>query len=399
MHEFKNSETSDTVVFITGMTGAIGSRLVAEMLRSSSAQLRLLVRAADLVSATARARNMLRYWGIDPDEPQVGDRVQVFVGDICKPNMGMERQAFEILANEVTHIIHAATDIKLNLPLQQARYVSVQGTRHVVELARACQRHGCFQGFSFISTIEVAGDYGDIIYEEFLSDYKRNFLNSYEIAKSETEEWLKDQITDDLPVTIYRASMVVGDSENGKSSRFGSFYYLFSDLVLEPPLPIMPGSDKFLIDTVPVDFVARAISCLYDDPAAIGQIYHLTAGLDDPLTVPDLCRRAAPELRKHLQLEIRPPRFVSPRGILGLSRMLHKVSVGRVRRNLERQLIFLEFFVNRWQLDNSKLRAAVASHGLTVPHLIDHLPTLVSYYLSSRRGRGGIPIELANIDG
>jgi hypothetical protein len=41
------------------------------------------------------------------------------------------------------------------------------------------------------------------------------------------------------------------------------------------------------------------------------------------------------------------------------------------------------------------MRAAAARHGLELPHLLECLPALCRYYLSARRGRGGVPRELA----
>jgi thioester reductase-like protein len=383
------------LIFITGATGAIGSRLVAELLARPAVRMALLVRAADANAAAARMARLLRYWDIDPDSADVRERVSVIPGDIMLEDLGMPAERYAALAAQVTHVVHAATDIKLSLPLEQARRISVGGTRNVVRFARQCQRSGTLRGFTFLSTVEVAGDYSEVIYEEFLTDYRRGFLNSYEITKAEAEEYLREEIANGLPVTIYRASMVVGDSQSGKSSRFGSFYYLLSDMLLSPPSPVMPGADTFIVDTIPVDFVAKAIACLYDDPETHGKVFHATAGLEDPLTVPALCRRAAPILNQALGLELRTPRFISPALVRAVTRGLSRVTFGALRANLERQLIFLDFFVNRWQLDNRQMRAAAARHGLELPHLLECLPALCRYYLSARRGRGGVPRELA----
>jgi hypothetical protein len=111
--------------------------------------------------------------------------------------------------------------------------------------------------------------------------------------------------------------------------------------------------------------------------------------------VPALCRRAAPILNQALGLKLRPPRFISPALVRTLTRGFSRVTFGALRANLERQLIFLDFFVNRWQLDNRQMRAAAARHGLVLPHLLECLPALCRYYLSARRGRGGVPRELA----
>jgi len=387
------------VILLTGATGCVGSRLVVELLRDPEVRLHLLVRGASEAEARARAERVLRYWDIDPADPDVSARVSVLRGDILAPELGLEPAAAERLAGELTHLIHCATDIKLNLPLEEARRVSVGGTRHAVALARRALERGQLRGFSFLSTLEVAGDYDGVVYEEFLTDYRRNFLNSYEQTKAEAEEYLREEGERGLPVTVFRTSMVVGDSESGKTTRFGSFYYLLADFVLSPPSALMPGSERFTIDTVPVDFLARVIARLYDDPAARGQVYHPMAGVARALPLPELVARAPARLAETLGVEARPPRFISPALVRGLLRSMRPLAFGSVRRGIDRQLLFLDFFFVAWRFDTGKLEAAINREGLEIPHLLDYLPALCGYYLEHRRGRGGVPRELAEAAG
>ena len=93
---------------------------------------------------------------------------------------------------------------------------------------------------------------------------------------------------------------------------------------------------------------------------------------------------------------VRAPKFVSPRLCRNLLRGIRPLSFGALRKNIDRQLIFLEFFIVRWQLDNSEMVQAMAAHDVRLPHLLDYLPVLCRYYLDARAGRGGIPKELAS---
>jgi len=169
-----------------------------------------------------------------------------------------------------------------------------------------------------------------------------------------------------------------------------------SDMLISPRAPIMPASEVFYIDTIPVDFVAQAIACLYDDDASFGKVFHATAGLSDPLTVPGFCARATPLLQETLGLKVRAPKFVSPRLCRNMLRGIRPLSFGALRKNIDRQLIFLDFFIVRWQLDNTEMVKAMAAHGIRLPHLLDYLPILCRYYLGHRVGRGGIPKELSS---
>ncbi|MCP5149211.1 MAG: SDR family oxidoreductase [Ectothiorhodospiraceae bacterium] len=386
-------EVGKSVVLVTGATGCVGSRTVVELLRASAARVVLLVRGASQADACDRMNRVLRYWSLDPEVPELAERIRVVRGDILEPELGLEPGEREALARELTHIVHCATDIKLNLPLDQAREVSVGGTRNAVALARRCQANGQFRGFSFLSTLEVAGDYRGVIYEEFLTEYRRGFLNTYEQTKAEAEEYLREQHAQGLPVTVFRTSMVVGDSETGKTTRFGSFYYLLADMLLDPPSRLMPGSDRFVIDTVPVDFLARVIVRLYDEPSAVGAVYHPMAGAERAINLTDFVARAPAHLPHDVRT--RPARFISPALVRGVLRAVRPLTSGALRRSVDRQLLFLEFFFVSWQFDTARLRAVIEPEGLEIPRLLDYLPALCHYYLAQRTGRGGIPRELA----
>ncbi len=48
---------------------------------------------------------------------------------------------------------------------------------------------------------------------------------------------------------------------------------------------IIPANKHCLLDLVPVDYIARSICYLINTPAAVGQVFHLTSGQGNELTV------------------------------------------------------------------------------------------------------------------
>jgi thioester reductase-like protein len=82
---------------------------------------------------------------------------------------------------------------------------------------------------------------------------------------------------DRLPISVYRPSIVVGDSKTGQISRFDGPYYLGTLLAASPvsmPLPL-PGKGFAPLNMVPVDYVIDALYFLSLHPKAVNQTFHL----------------------------------------------------------------------------------------------------------------------------
>src|SRR4030095_6639744 len=83
----------------------------------------------------------------------------------------------------------------------------------------------------------------------------------------------------DLPITVVRPTMLVGDSSTGEADRFDGPYLLVILLLGVPgdmPVPLPTGSDNPL-DIVPVDYVVRAAHHIGLHPESPGLTVHLTS--------------------------------------------------------------------------------------------------------------------------
>src|SRR5512139_1668709 len=104
----------------------------------------------------------------------------------------------------------------------------------------------------------------------------QRFHNTYEETKLQAELLVR-RAQADLPATIYRPSIVVGDSRTGEIDRFEGPYALAILLVASPlavPLPL-PGAGAAPLNVVPIDFVVEAAVSIARNPAAVGKTVHL----------------------------------------------------------------------------------------------------------------------------
>jgi nucleoside-diphosphate-sugar epimerase len=252
----------DRVVFVTGYPGFIGKRLVRRLaadVRPGKDRLALLVQAKH----AAAARKELDGLGVS---------AEVMEGDVEQMHLGLSGAEWKELAAEVTDLWHLAAVSWLGAEPRTVRRVNVEGTRNVVELARHARRLWRLNHFS---SAFVSGDRVGVILEDELAMGQR-FHNAYEESKLQAELLVR-RAQADLPATIYRPSIVVGDSRTGEIDRFEGPYAMAILLVASPvgvPLPL-PGDAVAPLNVVPVDFVVDAASAMAANPAGAGRTVHL----------------------------------------------------------------------------------------------------------------------------
>jgi thioester reductase-like protein len=250
------------VVLVTGWPGFIGRRLVqglAERLDPARDRLVLFTRERHAEAA----RTALSTLGIDGE---------VIEGDIARMHLGMAGAEYKRVVAEVTQIWHLAALYDLGADQDRIRAVNLEGTRHVLELARAARRLVRLHHFS---TAYVSGDREGVILEREL-DVGQGFHNPYERSKFEAERLVRRAMVE-IPATVYRPSIVVGDSRTGEIDRIDGPYYLAIMLVASPlaiPLPL-PGRGTAPLNVVPVDFVVDAALSIAANPAGAGKTVHL----------------------------------------------------------------------------------------------------------------------------
>ncbi|HDL03165.1 MAG TPA: hypothetical protein ENH25_03440 [candidate division Zixibacteria bacterium] len=192
------------------------------------------------------------------------------------------------------------------------RHVNVGGTVNVMHFARQVGEHGRLEKIAHISTAYVCGDREGTIYENDNST-KCHFSNNYEQSKWEAECHV-GRFYPDMPVVIFRPSIVVGDSSTGRLSLFNVLYTPLR-FVCRGDLPVIPCRRRTVLDIVPVDYVAGAICyIIFQAQKAAGKIFHITAGPDNASSIDTIVARAIDHVNHHdPDRSLTSPRFVSPR--------------------------------------------------------------------------------------
>jgi thioester reductase-like protein len=325
-------------VLLTGATGFLGMELLARLLQGGDRRVWALVRASCDAAAQERMRALLAT--LVPDPEAILHRVVAVAGDLTEPGLGLAPSRRSEITRSVDEVIHSAASVSFTLPLERARAINVTGTRRVLDLARECAAHGPLRRFAHVSTAYIAGTHRGVFSENDL-ERGQGFNNTYERSKWEAERLVRGHGSE-LPIQVFRPSIVVGDELTGWTASFNVIYTPLRAYA-GGSLRLLPARRSAPVDIVPVSYVASAILGLAG--AGAGRTFQLVAGPAAP-SVGELIDRTV----RHLD---GPPVRTLPPGLY--RRVLGPLFARRAgpaeRRWLERSRIFFPYFASGVRFD------------------------------------------------
>jgi thioester reductase-like protein len=248
---------------VTGAPNFVAIRLVWCILAAEkSTSVTLLVRpdAVDRTEALLQRQMSFR------------SRITLLRGDTTRPSLGLGSTDLFQLRERTTDIYQFDSLYHIGHSKARVEEVNIGGTRNLLDFARTVR---ALNRFNFYSTAFVCGDRSGVVLEDEL-ERGQHFRNTYERTRFTAELEVK-RSSSSLPVTIYRPSLLVGDSRTGELGPLDGPHYLVGMLVNAPArVPMMlPSAGTYPMHLVPVDFVAQAIHVLSQNPEAEGRTLHL----------------------------------------------------------------------------------------------------------------------------
>jgi thioester reductase-like protein len=261
-------------IFLTGSTGYIGAHIAALLLDRHADRLNLLVRAKTEQEANERLWRALQ---LHLDFPQLRDgletRISVFRGDLTDPRFGLDDSEYSRLVGTTESVIHCAASLNRKSE-KSCLNVNLRGTLEVVQLARRAQDTHGLRRFSQVSTVAVAGTRShEVVTEDASIDWNRSDYDPYARTKKFCEHMVRELLPE-VPRTVFRPSIVLGDSRRAETTQFD----MVRAFVFLAGLPVLPFRPSDRIDIVPVDYVAESVVALHQRPDPLHEIYHLSSG-------------------------------------------------------------------------------------------------------------------------
>lgn len=260
-------------LFITGATGNLGREFIRLILDQTEHRLLLLARPKASNSHNERIEKMLAKMEINGRSKE---RIEVFSGDVAQPRLGLGEKDWNRVSGETDEFYHIAALTNLGANWDEAQKINLNGTLHALELARRALEKGRLKRFFYFSTAYVAGSLTPTHALEDLLPQNPKFANAYEETKFLAERKVREEAKQGLPSTIFRPSIVVGDSEGGAVSEF-NVIYPFLRLFAHGLLKKVPSRPESFFNIVPIDFVVKASWAIAQQEDSIGKTFHLVS--------------------------------------------------------------------------------------------------------------------------
>lgn len=267
-------------LFITGVTGFIGSNLAERLEKETNDKIFVLARNKGGLSAKERITKLL---------PDFGG--EVVDGDICLgDDFGMSDYDKAMLAGFEIEVWHVAGNVSFDTAKSDEVFrVNFDGTKNVLGFIRKMG----IKRLHYISTAYVAGDRrglggikGKIAFEneDFVG---QKFHNSYEESKLQAEILVKSNSSlFNIDTTVYRISVAVGDSTTGKTSTFSGYYAYMRKLKSLKDKMERSGKNGLdgisvkipssaIVNIACVDYMVDTILAIAKNNKSIGGVFHV----------------------------------------------------------------------------------------------------------------------------
>ncbi len=264
------------VIFLTGFPGFIAEKLVVKL---ADAETKFFLIVQNQFAEKAN-KNITK---IAAEKRIPVENFVIVEGDITKENLGIKPETLQEIETETTDVFHLAAVYDLGVKKDLAFSVNVEGTKNINYFVKNLPN---LNRYNYISTCYVAGKRTGEIYENEL-EHDTGFRNYYEetkyLAEIEVEKLKKE-----TPLTIFRPSVVVGDSKTGETAKYDGIYSLILYLLKSPSVfrLVNVGNEEVRLNLVPVDFVVETIAVLSKDKSAVGKT--IAVADPNPLTTKEL---------------------------------------------------------------------------------------------------------------
>ncbi|WP_040792296.1 thioester reductase domain-containing protein [Nocardia paucivorans] len=265
-------------VFVTGVTGVLGGKLLCDLLATTDTRITCLVRGTSMDAAIRRIRHFLTTY--DPDDTLAeafAERVTVLLGDVSRDRFGLDETTWRRLAADTDLTIHAAGRTTLVGFYEQLAPINVAGTARAVEFAL----HSRGRYLIYVSSFSALGDrlnFNNPPFTERDLELGQGYDHlPYQRTKYESEKLIRAASARGLRWDIVRPGNIMGDSVTGRYpfsevSVKGAYYDILKTMVETGQTMLTPVH----WDITPVDYVTAAIVHIALHRPTYRETYHLT---------------------------------------------------------------------------------------------------------------------------
>jgi nucleoside-diphosphate-sugar epimerase len=374
-------------VFVTGATGFVGSHLTNRLLKDGH-RVTALARGSRTSDARDRILDVLTLVSEADFRNNAGlERLTVLEGDISQPNLGVDRGVLQKAIQSIDETWHCAASLSFAEEERDEIFrMNVDGARHVVDIVKRTPG----RRLHHVSTAYVAGIRATAMESEI--NVGQKFRNPYEASKCKAEELINSARSDGSIVpTVYRPSVVIGNSHTGRITHFHGVYAFIRGLwstlermrrrnpsngTIQLALRV-PGSGNTTLNFVPIDYVVNGMVEIGGSDSSIGNTYHLA----NPEATPN--RVWLPAVCKLLGME--GLRFVDPASF-------ENEPPNRLESLFRKHMAFYYMYLQgEPRFDCSRALEALKGTGIECPPVTEAFTTkMIGWYIDFLKNEKGV---------
>ncbi|XP_066593248.1 uncharacterized protein [Prorops nasuta] len=326
-----NDLLADSCVFITGVTGLLGSLLLQRIISMKPGPRVVYVLIRKKGTANARLQELLSSPLFKGNNPSDLGKIQELSGDMSKQNLGLSEENLAILISQCNLVFHMAANVSFVAPLKSAVKTNICGSRNLLIIAREMKHlnamvhvstcfaninHGIqdieeklytplYDPMEFIDMIrDMSSEEADRRTRELIG----NFANTYTFSK-QMAECLLARERDNVPLCIVRPSVVLNTWKKpfpGWVTNINNSIVAFTAGIQKGIFQIYPmdvlDNRIIYLECVPADVTVSSIlaAALYSarNPSDF-RIFHCAGGILNPITLPQYCHFITKYSRLH----------------------------------------------------------------------------------------------------
>ncbi|MET0386461.1 MAG: thioester reductase domain-containing protein [Polyangiales bacterium] len=264
-------------LLLTGVTGYLGGQLLHEVLETSDVSVTCLVRGENEQRARENLLRKLTWYFPTTDWARHSPRFRVVVGDVCEPELGLPKRAYEELAATHRVIINAAANVSHVGAASAFFRVNTESVARLIEFAR----RGLPKQLHHISTLSVSGHFkGEeappiAAFEERHLEEGQAWPAPYAESKHRAEVLMRQAFEAGLTGAVYRVGYIGPHSVSGRFQQNIHENFVASYVRACVRLGFAPYLPDVKVRVTPVDAVARGILTLMTRGETRGKTFHV----------------------------------------------------------------------------------------------------------------------------
>jgi amino acid adenylation domain-containing protein/thioester reductase-like protein len=251
-------------VFITGVTGFLGSHFLEKLLKESKEEeYYCLIRANSIEKAKKKLEDVFARFELD-SPLLISNRIKIVLGDLSKERFGMSDNEYQSLKETITKVVHSAAIVNNILPYDEMFTTNVAGTIEVIKLQKPI--HYISTLSVFVGTDKNTG----IVYENDDLTGVTTAYGGYAQSKYVSEYLIRES---KLPSVIYRFGLLTSHTKKNNYNKKEFLMMLLQGLKRLKCLPDINLSE-LCFDVSPIDFAVNVMFDVYQK-GEFGKTYHI----------------------------------------------------------------------------------------------------------------------------